>query len=381
MKSTRSAYDGSATSQPPVTLPLASSTPEASPTCNPTMFDNTDKHTFLPESEVGLSPCNWQDGRQMLLFGPEAALANRFRAPESEGGTPTSDTSGPLGSDLSASAALQSSLASRLHQRMDSNGSMEYSLTWKTRVTPAGRPICALRASGRRTSGKGCTGWPTPQTHDTQEQGKGRELTETGRIRCHNGDSHSLNLPGVVQLTGWVSPMARDHSRGVLPPRPTDTGVPLSQQVSGLTGWATPTLKTSPQSRDNKCLARDAIALVGTDSDQWQLTKGSSQTKVIQAPETQDHSRRPAVATERQPVLGHLGLISSSSPAETTAPAASVLNPAMARWLQGFPANWDQSSPGWTEWESVQHALTESADSKATATPSFPKSQRSLSEQ
>ena len=314
MKSTRSAYDGSATSQPPVTLPLASSTPEASPTCNPTMFDNTDKHTFLPESEAGPLPWAWQDGRQMLLFGPEAALANRFRAPESEGGTPTSDTSGPLGSDLSASAALQSSLASRLHQRMDSNGSMEYSLTWKTRVTPAGRPICALRASGHHTSGKGCTGWLSPQAADSKRVDGGTVPT----------------LPAAVQLMGWHTPKGTDGTKG----GPNQTGETLVQDVM-LTGWATPR------------------AIYGEHS-------GMSDAKHL---------------------TGQAGASTSSSPAETTAPAASVLNPAMARWLQGFPANWDQSSPGWTEWESVQHALTESADSKATATPSFPKSQRSLSEQ
>jgi len=344
MKSTRSAYDGSATSQPPVTLPLASSTPEASPTCNPTMFDNTDKHTFLPESEVGLSPCNWQDGRQMLLFGPEAALANRFRAPESEGGTPTSDTSGPLGSDLSASAALQSSLASRLHQRMDSNGSMEYSLTWKTRVTPAGRPICALRASGHHTSGKGCTGWLSPQAADSKRVDGGTVPT----------------LPAAVQLMGWPTPNAMEGGAT------SRSGERKDELLIGglIRGWHTPKGTDGTKGGPNQTgetLVQDVM-----------LTEWATPRAIYG-----EHSGM----SDAKHLTGQAGASTSSSPAETTAPAASVLNPAMARWLMGFPASWDQSSPGWTEWESVQHALTESADSKATATPSCPKSQRSLSEQ
>ena len=375
MKSTRSAYDGSATSQPPVTLPLASSTPEASPTCNPTMFDNTDKHTFLPESEVGLSPCNWQDGRQMLLFGPEAALANRFRAPESEGGTPTSDTSGPLGSDLSASAALQSSLASRLHQRMDSNGSMEYSLTWKTRVTPAGRPICALRASGRRTLDKGCTGWLSPQAADSKRVDGGTVPT----------------LPAAVQLMGWPTPKTPGGGRDN---NPDPTHFHRLEDVVGLTGWPTPNaMEGGATSRSGE---RKDELLIGGLIRGWHTPKGTDGTKggpnqtgetLVQDVMLTGWATPRAIYGEHsgmsdaKHLTGQAGASTSSSPAETTAPAASVLNPAMARWLMGFPASWDQSSPGWTEWESVQHALTESADSKATATPSCPKSQRSLSEQ
>ena len=43
-------------------------------------------------------------------------------------------------------------------------GSTLFSLTWMTRVTPAGRSISALRASEPLTEGSVFIGWPTPTT-------------------------------------------------------------------------------------------------------------------------------------------------------------------------------------------------------------------------
>lgn len=67
--------------------------------------------------------------------------------------------------------------------------------------------------------------WATPSARDWRD---GRASQST-----MNKNSRPLNEQ-TVMLTPWVSPTAQDCSRGVLPPRPQDTGIPLTQQVAGL---------------------------------------------------------------------------------------------------------------------------------------------------
>ena len=105
---------------------------------------------------------------------------------------PTIATSGQHGIDLSASVALQSSLVSRLKQRLDTAGSTLYRMTWKVSVTPSGRSVSLLRASAR-TSEAGSGSWPTPTTRDQQGWGAVQR----------NVPINALNL-------GWVADLARD---------------------------------------------------------------------------------------------------------------------------------------------------------------------------
>ena len=157
------------------------------------------------EFSDGPAPCNWQAGQQIDLFGPDPARASRSVAQAKAKAPQTSGTCGQNSPGLSASARLQSSLASRLRQRLDVNGSPEYSLTWKEWDMPQREPICALRASARRTSDSGSggalTGHATPKASDGQG---GRTQPTAG-----GGNAH-LDVQARGALDGYHTPVVRD---------------------------------------------------------------------------------------------------------------------------------------------------------------------------
>lgn len=134
--------------------------------CNQTTSQDMTNATFLPESEAGRMPCVSQACQMMLPFGQVAVPASPSASLAISAGQQMNDTSGLSGTASLTSAALQSSLASKLQAALPLPGSMLYSMTWKAQVTPAQRQICALRASGRRISDNACTGWPTPSATD-----------------------------------------------------------------------------------------------------------------------------------------------------------------------------------------------------------------------
>lgn len=136
----------------------------------------TPKRTSLRGSRSGRSHSDKPAGTTHGLFGPGRAPANLSPRQAAEEGLLTSGTSGRTGTTSLRSAALQSSLESRLRAKMASHGSTLFKLTWKDRATPSGRLICALRASGRCTSDSDSGSWPTPNARD------GRDLSLTGTV-------------------------------------------------------------------------------------------------------------------------------------------------------------------------------------------------------
>lgn len=214
--------------------------------------------TFSPESESGRLLCVWPDGRITDRSGQEVAHASLSARQASYLGLMTSGTFGPLGNGSSASAALESSLVSRLQTRLQSLGSTLYKLTWKPWVMPSGLSRFRLRASVRRTSETERTGWPTPAARDFKSESatdefnakrwghpRGKQLsavvTLAGWPTPHTsastgagtqGRAGGLNIQTAASLAGWPSPTATDASRGVKPPRPHDTGIPLNQRVA-----------------------------------------------------------------------------------------------------------------------------------------------------
>lgn len=196
-----------------------------------------------------------------------------------------------LGKRKDRSNGLSRRLGETLRRNLEGRGSTLYKLTWKVLATPSGHQYYQLRASARRTRGNVYGSWPTAawrspaaqnadrgghdgaarraagHTLNLQDQARlaawttprgtdgkadsqysehmtGKSLTMDSGLAAwptqmagtpaqkgYNEAGNTDSSRKTVVLVGWCSPTARDHQRGVKPPRPHDTGVPLSQQV------------------------------------------------------------------------------------------------------------------------------------------------------
>ena len=271
-KSIPTAPNGFATSLPQDTSRQAMLTSAASRTFDQMTLLAIRNATSLLVSESGATPFVLPDGTTVDPFGLARALASLSARQVRALGLQTSGISGPHGSISSASAALQSCLESRLKQRLPMAGSTLFKMTWKQKATPSLRSVSLLRASALRTSGNDSGSWPTP----TKTQAGGTPENFNARKRRHRTCSdvptdlglsakyllsawptpmashreqtpkhYKRGNPNLAAVASWSTPTAQDHSRGTKPPRPQDTGVPLSQQVSALTpnGFSAETAK------------------------------------------------------------------------------------------------------------------------------------------
>lgn len=302
---------------------------------------------FSPELVSGLMPFGLQDGATTDLFGLVPVRANLSARQAKELGLMTSGTYGQPFTTSSKSAALQSSLESRLRAKLSNLGSTLYTLTWKPWVTPSGRLRSRLRASVRRTSETELTGWPTPQTSDCT--GGGQAARAMGETR------HGSNLNDFAMLTGWPTPMAgtpaqngnnaagnndssrktvdvvswhlagwptttvTDANRGVKDARPWDTGKPLGQIVA-MAGWPTPR---------------------AADEEKNVRTADGSMREIERKGCPQDLSMAAAICgPARLTVSGELltGLDAGMT-------SGGQLNPAHSRWLMGLPTEWCDCAP------------------------------------
>ena len=172
-------------------------------TCSPTTCEATTSVTSSPASEGGATPCASPDGPMLDLFGRALAPASRSASPVNSVAATMGATYGLRSSVSSASAVLTQSSANRLQDRLDSRGSTMFALTWKMQVTPLRRRICALLASGRRTSDSDSTGWRSPNCSSSPGQDP--------QVRLAGG--HQVMLKDEVRFAAWPTPNATDSKQ------------------------------------------------------------------------------------------------------------------------------------------------------------------------
>ena len=262
--------------------------------------------TSSPDLAAGATPCALPDGPRTDLFGRAVARASLLAQPVPGGALPTNAISGLPGSTSSASADLTLSLVSRLKQRLTTDGLTLFSLTWREKVTPAGRLVSRLAASGRRTSASDSTSWPTPKVSDDNISRRSPESMERWRNRPNAGSE----LAEKAELASWPTPIVGDTTGGPRPPDNRRGPAPGLQAAAQLTSWPT------ASARDWKDTT--GMATTGTNPD------GSTRSRLDQLPRV-------------------AGLTAIGSPAATEKPGQ--LNPAHSRWLMGYPAEWDACAP------------------------------------
>lgn len=155
-------------------------------------------------SVCGLMHCDLRIGLTTVPSGPVPVRANLSARQAKELGLMTSGTYGRHSTTSSKSAALQSSLESRLRARTQSLGSTLFKMTWKPWTTPSGRCRFRLRASVLRTSATDCTGWRSPMGTDGEV-----DCLLDGVLKRLNAHKQ-ISIAMQARLAGWPTSQARD---------------------------------------------------------------------------------------------------------------------------------------------------------------------------
>ena len=281
---------------------------------NLTICEGSSSAISSPGLGDGPTPSDSLAGTTPAPSGPAPVPVSRSRqpAPKLAGTIPA--IFGRRGISSSRSAALQSSLVNRLKTRLDTAGSIVCAMTWKETVTPSGRSVCLLRASARSTSDNDSGLWPSPTRADAASA---RNSTATRYRIPPTGIHVGHTLVDMADLASWPTPNTPNGGRSVSIEKMSATGRTLDgrkhtvslEHVAKFAGsWATPAARDY---RSNEASEAHYAARL-------EQTRGKPLSE-------QAHQLSGPLAT--------------GSPVETG--KRGQLNPALSRWLMGYPPAWD----------------------------------------